>query len=39
VKPFLRYAVTGGQKYATALDCAPLPKNVVAKDETLIKRL
>jgi hypothetical protein len=39
VKPFLRYAVTGGQKYAKALDFAPLPKNVVAKDETLIKNL
>jgi hypothetical protein len=39
LKPFLSYAVTGGQKYAKALDFAPLPKNVVAKDETLIKNL
>lgn len=38
-KPFLTYAVTGGQKFATGLEFAPLPRSVVAKDEAIIKRL
>jgi phosphate transport system substrate-binding protein len=39
LKPFLRYAVTSGQKYAAALEFAPLPKNVVTKAKTIIKGL
>jgi phosphate transport system substrate-binding protein len=39
LKAFLRYAVTTGQSYATQLEFAPLPKNVVAKDRAIIGRL
>jgi phosphate transport system substrate-binding protein len=39
LKQFLGYAVTTGQQYATALDFAPLPQNVVAKDKAIIKGL
>ena len=39
IKPFLVYAVTAGQKYAPALEFAPLPKNVVAKDKSIINGL
>lgn len=39
LRRFVTYAVTSGQKYATALDFAPLPQNVVAKDEAVIKHL
>ena len=39
IKPFLGYAVTAGQKYAAALEFAPLPKNVVTKSKTIIKGL
>ena len=39
IKPFLTYAVTAGQQYATALDFAPLPQNVVTKDKSIIKGL
>lgn len=36
---FLAYAVTRGQRYAAALDFAPLPKNVVARDRAIIRGL
>ena len=39
LKPFLTYAVTAGQKFAPALEFAPLPKNVVNKDKVIIKGL
>ena len=39
IKPFLDYAVTAGQQFAPALEFAPLPQNVVAKDKTIIKGL
>jgi phosphate ABC transporter phosphate-binding protein len=39
LKQFLTYAVTTGQQFATALDFAPLPMNVVAKDKAIIKGL
>lgn len=39
LEPFLDYAVTAGQKFAPALEFAPLPQNVVAKDEAIIKGL
>ncbi len=39
IKPFLNYAVTAGQKFAPALEFAPLPQNVAAKVEAIIKRL
>jgi phosphate transport system substrate-binding protein len=39
IKPFLTYAVTAGQQDATALDFAPLPQKVVAKDKAIIKGL
>jgi phosphate transport system substrate-binding protein len=39
IKPFLTYAVTAGQQDAAALDFAPLPRNVVAKDKAIIKGL
>jgi phosphate transport system substrate-binding protein len=39
IKPFLDYAVTKGQTFAPALEFAPLPANVVAKDKTIIKGL
>ena len=39
LKKFITYAVTSGQKHAAALDFAPLPRNVVAKDKTIIKHL
>jgi phosphate transport system substrate-binding protein len=39
LKPFLDYAVTKGQTFAPALEFAPLPKNVVAKDKAIIKGL
>jgi phosphate transport system substrate-binding protein len=39
LRRFLTYAVTAGQKYATALEFAPLPQDVVAKDRAIIKGL
>jgi phosphate ABC transporter phosphate-binding protein len=39
IKPFLNYAVTAGQKFAPALEFAPLPQNVAAKDKAIIKEL
>jgi phosphate transport system substrate-binding protein len=39
IKPFLLYAVTSGQQYASALEFAPLPKNVVTKTKTIITGL
>ncbi len=39
LKPFLAYAVTGGQKYTTALEFAPLPRNVATKAKAIIKGL
>jgi phosphate transport system substrate-binding protein len=39
LKPFLNYAVTTGQQYAKALEFAPLPRNVVEKDKSIIKGL
>lgn len=39
IKPFLNYAVTAGQKFAPALEFAPLPRNVVAKDRAIVKEL
>ncbi len=39
LKQFLTYAVTTGQQYATELEFAPLPKNVVAKDRSIINGL
>jgi phosphate transport system substrate-binding protein len=39
IKPFLTYAVTSGQRFAPALEFAPLPQNVVAKDKTIINGL
>ncbi|HEY2742508.1 MAG TPA: phosphate ABC transporter substrate-binding protein PstS [Gaiellaceae bacterium] len=39
LKAFLDYAVTKGQTFAPALEFAPLPANVVAKDKTIIKGL
>jgi phosphate transport system substrate-binding protein len=39
LKPFLKYAVTSGQRYAPALEFAPLPTNVVAKDKSIIAGL
>ena len=39
IKPFLEYAVTAGQRGASALAFAPLPPNVVAKDRAIIKGL
>jgi phosphate ABC transporter phosphate-binding protein len=39
IKPFLDYAVTAGQKYAPALEFAPLPPSVVARDEAIIAGL
>jgi phosphate transport system substrate-binding protein len=39
LEPFLNYAVTAGQKYATALEFAPLPPKVVAKDKSIIAGL
>lgn len=38
-KPFLDYAVTAGQKFAPALEFAPLPPNVAAKAKSIIKGL
>jgi phosphate transport system substrate-binding protein len=39
IKPFLSYAVTTGQKFAPALEFAPLPPNVVQRDRSIIKDL
>ena len=39
LKAFLTYAVTTGRQYATALEFAPLPQNVVVKDRSIIKGL
>jgi phosphate transport system substrate-binding protein len=39
IKPFLTYAVTAGQKYAAALDFAPLPQKVAEEDKAIIKGL
>lgn len=39
LKKFIAYAVASGQQYATALEFAPLPKSVVAKDRRIIKGL
>jgi len=39
LQKFIRYAVTTGQQDATALDFAPLPQSVVAKDKAVIAKL
>jgi phosphate transport system substrate-binding protein len=39
LKAFLKYAVSTGQEFAAALEFAPLPKKVVAKDEAIIEAL
>jgi phosphate transport system substrate-binding protein len=39
LRKFVTFGVTTGQKYATALEFAPLPKNVVAKDKVVLKGL
>lgn len=39
LKKLLTYAVTSGQRYATQLQFAPLPPNVVAKDKSVIAGL
>ena len=39
LRKFLIYAVTSGQRYAAALQFAPLPPNVVAKDRAVIDGL
>ncbi len=39
LKRFLRYALTAGQRYAKPIEFAPLPQNVVAKDESIIEGL
>ena len=39
LKKLVAYAVTSGQQYATSLQFAPLPKNVGAKDKTILKGL
>ncbi|HEX3742533.1 MAG TPA: phosphate ABC transporter substrate-binding protein PstS [Bryobacteraceae bacterium] len=39
IKAFLHWMLTDGQKYAAALDYAPLPKEVVAKEEAQIARI
>jgi len=39
IKPFLNYAITAGQQFAPALEFAPLPQNVIAKDKTAINGL
>ncbi len=39
LKQFLTYAVTSGQQYASELEFSPLPKNVVAKDKSIINGL
>jgi len=39
LKPLLKYAVTSGQKYTSALEFAPLPQKVAAKDKAIIKDL
>ncbi|MBZ5619031.1 MAG: phosphate ABC transporter substrate-binding protein PstS [Acidobacteriia bacterium] len=36
IKTFLRWMITDGQKYAAGLSYAPLPKEVVAKEEKAI---
>jgi phosphate transport system substrate-binding protein len=37
LKTFLAYAVTRGQRFATALSFAPLPPGVVAKDRSIVR--
>jgi phosphate transport system substrate-binding protein len=39
LKSFLDFAVTKGQRYATALSFAPLPARVVSKDESIVRGL
>jgi phosphate transport system substrate-binding protein len=39
IKPFLDFAVVAGQKFAPALEFAPLPTSVVAKDKSIIAGL
>jgi len=39
IKQFLKYAVTAGQKFAPALEFAPLPQSVAAKDKAIVKGL
>jgi phosphate ABC transporter phosphate-binding protein len=39
IKPFLDYAVTSGQQFASSLEFAPLPKTVVAKTKAIINGL
>ena len=39
LKTFMTYAVTAGQQHATELQFAPLPQNVVAKDESIVNGL
>lgn len=39
LKRFIDFAITVGQRRAAKLDFSPLPKNVVTRDEAVIKRL
>lgn len=39
LKAFLTYAITSGQRFAAALDFAPLPQNVVARDRSIVGHL
>jgi phosphate ABC transporter phosphate-binding protein len=39
LETFLTYAVTAGQRYAPALEFAPLPRNVVREDRSIIAGL
>jgi phosphate ABC transporter phosphate-binding protein len=39
LKQFVRYAVTTGQRYAPALEFAPLPANVVLEDKAILDGL
>jgi phosphate transport system substrate-binding protein len=39
IKPFLNYAVTDGQKFATSLQFAELPPNVVTADQQAIEAI
>jgi phosphate transport system substrate-binding protein len=39
LKPFLKWAITTGQKFGAKLDFAPLPPKVVAADEATIAKI
>jgi phosphate transport system substrate-binding protein len=39
LKPFLKWAITEGQKYGPKLDFAPLPAEVVTADEATIEKI